>query len=312
MKKEFLLLSVSLFCSGSCLAETPVNSLTAAFEAGDDGLVGNAVAEADGVSYSTTGTWEYSAIGLEPSQQITVSADEFKNICALTVIVENEWSYLSPEKAALTIVSAKGEGIESLQDLNCNLTSNFTEYNNVELDAKTGICRFDFGSGVRLSEVTFTSNIYVGVSEMKMILDVTPLVPSEPVKIYADDVVPFQKQSNNVNYRYFVSNDTDNIIDDPEELDDKLEPVPDEGITLNGKPDGDYMVYVTGPENFTPAIRHMKVSYVSEPPTSAIAPQSADATTSSTYDLLGRRISHSTRGLQIRRTASKSTLILLR
>ena len=312
MRKNLLLLSLLLFCAGGCLAETPVNSLTAAFEAGDDGLVGNTVAEADGVSYSTTGTWEYSAVGLEPAQQITVSADEFKNICALTVIVENEWSYLSPEKAALTIVSAKGEGIESLQDLNCNLTSNFTEYNNVELDAKTGICRFDFGSGVRLSEVTLTPNIYVGVSEMKMVLDVTPIVPSETVKVYADDVVPFQKQSNNVNYRYFVSDDTDNIIDDPEELDDKLEPVPAEGITLNGKPDGDYMVYVTGPENFTPAIRHMKVSYVSEPPTSAIAPQSADATTSSTYDLLGRRISHSTRGLQIRRTASKSTLILLR
>ncbi|MBD5352725.1 MAG: hypothetical protein HDR86_07880, partial [Bacteroides sp.] len=47
-----------------------------------------------------------------------------------------------------------------------------------------------------------------------------------------------------------------------------------------------------------------------EPPTSAIAPQSADATTADTYDLLGRRISPSTRGLQIRRTPTKSTLIL--
>lgn len=295
------MLALAAIIPSFAYAEMPVNSLIASLEAGDEGFEPNGIAEADGVELLVPkNSWDGGAIALESTDELTITANEFKNICAVTITSENEWDYyLLPNKVGMSIVSAKDADGEPIQNLGCPLSSKFTQDHS---------CRFDFGPGVRLSEVTLRPSLYVGIIKVSATLDVAPKVSSDAVTVYADEPVPFQKQSNYITYRYYVSPDAENIIEDPEELAHEFEPIPEEGITLSGNEKGDYMVYIDSPANMESAIQHLKVHYDPNPATQLSEIQTS--TPAEYFDLTGRRLSSPARGLQIVRQGPGSRLIL--
>lgn len=281
----------------SAHAIVPNGSITAEFKVNYENrsLEPNDVAIMDKVELSG-GLWDSSneVLMIDEDNELTISAPEFRNIFTVRIYSDkyypNVWNPIS-------IVAVKGEGIEFVDDLNIDLTVEPVDGTHVtEQDYK--VARFFFPD-VRLSEITFRSEGTNYVTAVEVGLDSEPGFESEgPINVYANEVVPFVKRTNVYPYRYYISPDIENIVEDPDDL--AMVNVPKNGISMRGKRPGRYIVYIDGDGwHMSECMKHIEVNYSTEPrPEESIIEVSAEKT-AEFYDLCGRKTSREAKGFKV-------------
>lgn len=256
---------------------------------------GNNVAEAENVKFSSEGgTPTSSKLECDKGTQFTVSAETFHNICRVLVKCEQTGVYFVP--SSISAKDAAGNIIDNPECFKKHINNSNFEY---------------FGFSELLSEVTFTSSGNYDLVQVTAVLDIDPQFDAENgVTIYADEAVPFKKMSNMVSYLYNVEPSTQNKIEKGTER------VPEDGIKLTGKPDGEYKVRVDIDSDeyseYDNGENILTLNYKAvKPNDSTVGLTEIEADGDAAYfDLIGRRIVKPQRGqIHIRKCGSKAEII---
>lgn len=304
-----LIALVCTFCSSASRAQLSVPFLVPSFtiDFEDREFVKNDIAEVDNVEMIADGEWDDSSeyYMIPTSGHLTFKAADFQNICNIR-LTSYHFDDAGDYPVKCTIVDAKGLGAENIVNLEPKVTSG-----NINPMDKSDVYTFNFGDDVQLSEITlrFSADFYFYKATMS--LNVSPVLPEDGLKLYADDVFPFEKKTNMPVYQYYLSENTGQLDDENEE---RFKAVPDEGISLAGKPDGQYAIYLRTNTDLTTnrVVKHAIVNYSTKANSTEINTPELPAATEY-YDLSGRRINTPIRGINLIKhpTTGKTTKKIL-
>lgn len=290
--KKFLIIVAATFSAAYAFAAVPTGSITAIFTSDfeTESMTPNEVAIKDGVEL-IGGTWDSESESLKftTGEEVTIKATGFANIFTVRF-----YASLYEDVSTIEIISAIGDGVNSLDDLNCALTAEPVSRPDVVA------ARFFFPD-VRLSEITFKSTGTNCIESIEVGLDSEPDFESDgPLYVYSTETVPFIKRTNTYPYRYYISPDTENIETDPDDM--PMIDVPEEGIKMEGKTPGKYMLYIDGDgTHMSECMRHIEVNYDANPRPSTEINTITESAVTEYFDLAGRKITNQTKGYQIRK-----------